>query len=349
MCRKNIKFTIFLSLIGLLSLILINSSDINNFNLMAFPTKNLMDSIRFFSNKGSIQNILAISMYVFIGLSPIYLLNLRLKKRKFIFSDLLLIILSFILFISFYMGLKTNTFEKSLFNNMYYIILNIIILNILLFYLILEYLHFIEDLKSKNFSKELKYGLYTINSILIISIFIVTFPYYYKSLQEITLNSPLSLENSSMITDNTLIDNVDHLYQKDELATSMFKDKFNDAIKSKSLNISYINLSINFINKVLPNLVAIWVSFLLIDILDDKIKDNPLDKIIKISSVGLKVIVVFSLLTNILNYFLIGKVYNTNFSLRIPFAIVIYLTFIMSITSYLKRNRELEKDNSLFI
>lgn len=349
--KKKSKIFYYLLIVGIIALAYFSPKPIDAVGVLAFPVRSLAGVLTSLASRGTLANVIAVFVYVFVCLSPIYLLNYKSRKRGFILADLLLILLSACLFAGIYFGIKSDKLPGEIFGkDLYFTIINVIALSILLAYLVLDYINSLEKTQGRDFNKPLKYVLYLINAVLIISIALVTIPSYYKAYKDIDQSSSEVLDeqdfeivdDEGQELDPELRDEIQDEISKSEVKNLPELDPFSDVSKP----LSKTSLGINFIHDILPSVIAIVVTCALIKLLDGKVDVN---RVTALSSLGLKCLVLFSVIRNVFTYFVMDKIHYASFEFNIPLAIIIYLVFVLTLATYIKRNRELEEDNQLFI
>lgn len=322
----------------------------NHSLILAFPMKSIIDLLKLIMTKGPIFNVIAIAVYVFVCLSPIYLFIYKNKKRGFIFADLILVFLSITLFYSLYISTLGVYTRGIIFGEDFNItVFNVINLSIFLAYIVIDYINSLEKTIKKDFSCQLKKLLHLVNGILLLSIFIGILPTYFNSYKVLEAREipadiwDLRDENGNPVNPEIKEDFIEEL--PNDLDNSEIPPEFS-AFANREISLSKLSLLLRFIKHILPVLLALAATVLAIRVLDGN--DN-LDCLIRLCSQGLKLTVLYSSLLNIFTYFVMDKIYDSKFNLEFPIAIILYLGLILTLAYYVKKNRELEEDNQLFI
>lgn len=290
-------------------------------SLMAFPFEQIGKGLRELSLSGGSDNILALVLYFLISLIPVMVLIDRYRKKKVKPEDLLLVILSGVLFAALYYMInpsKTGIFfgttpgftaGKAFLGGSIY--------SVLVAYIALKALRVFAGAQKEEVQKYLIFLLGFINIIFVFNVFGVIFGSYLEA-------------RKSFVEGNTF--------------------------PGQELFLSEVFLFLQHLVSALPYLLSIFIVFHLMNFIDEMRKDRFSGKVLAQASrltkqsIGIIAITVLSnMAIHVLQLLFINELREIHVTLVIPLLPLIFVLVVLLYTQLVKENQTLKEDNDLFI
>ena len=322
MKRKVYQRMLLLEAILLLLFFLLKANLPDLFSsLMAFPFEQIGKGLRVLSLSGGSGNIIALVLYFLISLIPVLFLLDRYRKRSVKPEDLLLVILSGVLFAALYYMVnpsKTGIFfgstpgfiaGKAFLGGSVY--------SVLVAYIALKALRVFAGAQKEEVQKYLIFLLGFINMIFVFNVFGLIFGSYLEA-------------RKSFVEGNT--------YWGQELL------------------LSEVFLVLQHLVSALPYLLSIFIVFHLMNFIDEMRKDRFSEEVLTQAtrltkqSIGLIALTVLSnMAIHLLQLLFINELREIHVTLVIPLLPLIFVLAVLLYTQLVKENQTLKEDNDLFI
>jgi len=288
---------------------------------MAFPFEQIAHVLRILSLSSPTGNVIAFLIYFIISLIPLMLLLIFSKKRKLKPEDILLIILTGILFGTLYYminpGTLTTMMGNALSASILKAFLGVIIYSVIAGYILLRILRTFSNSDKHSLYKYLKILLIILNVIFVFVIFGTLF------------NNMISSFNSFTVSNTA---------------------------PEQSLWLNYVFISLNYIISALPYIFNVFIVFKVMDLLAELNEDNYSDKSSALADnlsrwciKTLSITVVSNIIFNTLQLILIKKLLVIESMVQIPIFSIVFVLATLLMAKYINENRKLKSDNDLFI
>jgi hypothetical protein len=289
--------------------------------LLAFPYEQIGMGLRALSLTGNFGNLLAIALYAFLCLSPVFMLMLLKKKRLPYPEDYLLILLSLALFATIYFMINPSMLGPlmgSLWGvNMGKAILGGMVYSVLIGYIILRVLRLFYEAEMTSLQKYLSVLLCVMNML---------FVYYVFG----ACIGELKESFASLLASNTG--------------------------NEQNLGMTYIFLVLKYLVNVLPYGLNIIVVFAALNLLEelgaDRYSDTAVtaaEKLSRLCGISLATTILSLILFNILQLVFIKSLFVIKGTIQIPFTSVAFILGVLLLAQYIKENKQLKDDNDMFI
>lgn len=290
-------------------------------SIMAFPFEQIAHVLRILSLSSPTGNVIAFLIYFIISLIPLMLLLIFSKKRKLKPEDILLIILTGILFGTLYYminpGTLTTMMGNALSASILKAFLGVIIYSVIAGYILLRILRTFSNSDKHSLYKYLKILLIILNVIFVFVIFGTLF------------NNMISSFNSCTVSNTA---------------------------PEQSLWLNYVFISLNCIISALPYIFNVFIVFKVMNLLAEFNEDNYSDKSSALADnlsrwciKTLSITVVSNIIFNTLQLILIKKLLVIESMVQIPIFSIVFVLATLLMAKYINENRKLKSDNDLFI
>ena len=290
-------------------------------SIMAFPFEQIAHVLRILSLSSPTGNVIAFLIYFIISLIPLMLLLIFSKKRKLKPEDILLIVLTGILFSTLYYminpGTLTTMMGNALSASILKAFLGVIIYSVIAGYILLRILRTFSNSDKHSLYKYLKILLIILNVIFVFVIFGTLF------------NNMISSFNSFTVSNTA---------------------------PEQSLWLNYVFISLNYIISALPYIFNVFIVFKVMDLLAELNEDNYSDKSSALADnlsrwciKTLSITVVSNIIFNTLQLILIKKLLVIESMVQIPIFSIVFVLATLLMAKYINENRKLKSDNDLFI
>ena len=290
-------------------------------SIMAFPFEQIAHVLRILSLSSPTGNVIAFLIYFIISLIPLMLLLIFSKKRKLKPEDILLIILTGILFGTLYYminpGTLTTMMGNALSASILKAFLGVIIYSVIAGYILLRILRTFSNSDKHSLYKYLKILLIILNVIFVFVIFGTLF------------NNMISSFNSFTVSNTA---------------------------PEQSLWLNYVFISLNYIISALPYIFNVFIVFKVMDLLAELNEDNYSDKSSALADnlsrwciKALSITVVSNIIFNIIQLVMIKKLLVIESMVQIPIFSIVFVLATLLMAKYINENRKLKSDNDLFI
>lgn len=301
-------------------------------SVMAFPFEQIGLGLRSLSLSGTAGNIAAIIIYGLICLSPAAYLCFRRAKKQQGREDILLILLSALLFFAVYLIINPVYFAK-LFSvalggmtSIYNAILGGVVYSVLAAYLVFRLLRQVTDSETGRILKCLKILMAAICVILVYMIFA-------GGLAQVI----------------SAIDNL-------KAGNSSTGDIFGGVVFGESVFISGVFIVLQQFLKLLPYLleiIIIFVGFRLVDALDSDVYSDEVllhaGALARVCTKSIVIIMVSQIALNLLQLFAGAALLSASYSLSLPLSAVTFVLMALLLAKYLEQGKKLKDDNDMFI
>lgn len=290
-------------------------------SIMAFPFEQIAHVLRILSLSSPTGNVIAFLIYFIISLIPLMLLLIFSKKRKLKPEDILLIILTGILFGTLYYminpGTLTTMMGNALSASILKAFLGVIIYSVIAGYILLRILRTFSNSDKHSLYKYLKILLIILNVIFVFVIFGTLF------------NNMISSFNSFTVSNTA---------------------------PEQSLWLNYVFISLNYIISALPYIFNVFIVFKVMNLLAELNEDNYSDKSSALADSlsrwcikALSITVVSNIIFNIIQLVMIKKLLVIESMVQIPIFSIVFVLATLLMAKYINENRKLKSDNDLFI
>jgi hypothetical protein len=278
--------------------------------------------LRQLSLSGAVGNVIAIVLYLLVGMIPLGLYGMLWKKKKVTKADNILVLLSvFLLVVIYFMinpGLMSSVVladGRSLFCCTWY--------SVLLVYFVL-----------RGVEKSKEQDLQALQKMLRIVLYVVMVLLTWAIVMELLVNLPANIKEVK--EGNTMVE--DFFYE------------------GPSLVPTYVFLFCRSVIAALPNGLSIAVLFFCIKTLDVLLADSYCEKAVSlVKRVGnlckksLVIVVIAGMGSNVAQILFSSQLYQISIELNIPIMAVLFLLVIHIMARFIEENQKLKADNELFI
>ena len=322
MKRKSIYYVIFVEIILCIIAAVFNMtlSDMYT-SIVTFPFEQIALGLRWLSFSGSIGNLIAIVIFISIGVSPCIYLKIKIKKDNYRAEYLLLVLLSITLLIGLYLMINPAYTVHLLaligMEEAGKLVICSTIYSLITSYVILRMLRMLSKEESKHLLSHLKTILAILCVLAIFSIFGSGLNQFISSIRTVR-------------TGNTQI--------------------------TSSLYVTYTYLFIQFVLSNLSAIMVIWIIHYAVRLINSLIIDrygegtiSLAESLARASRISVVVIILSSLLQNIIQILLGKLLLSTNYTVELPITAVLFVIVTMLAAKYLAESRALKKDNEMII
>jgi hypothetical protein len=289
--------------------------------LMAFPFEQIALGLRTLSLSGDTGNIIAIVLYSALCLIPVAVLLLSGRKRNLHPEDILLVILSAVLFAVVYLMINPGMISPYLGSTDRHrvgkAILGSMVYSVLLGYVILRVLRFFSDADIGRLQKYLSALLSVLNVLFIYLAFGACL--------------------------GSLMDSLDGL-------------RAGNTGNEQHLGMSYIFLVLQYMVNALPYILNVLVVFASLNLLKELSTDRYCEaavtaarKLSHLCKTVLAITVVSNISYNLLQLVFIKRLLMVNSSVQIPLLSIAFVLAALLLAQYIKENKQLKDDNDMFI
>lgn len=293
------------------------------FSIFTFPMEQIGWGLRQLSLSGSLGNIFAIILYLFVGLIPVLVwLILKCKGRNCKRDYLLFLLSGFLLLVLYYM-INPGLIEigvvgvgKELWGGTFY--------SLLVGYLVLRILKKSEEAEMKGLQKGMQLLLYSV---------MVVFAYFI--VYEFLIHLPATIAT---------------VREANTAAVDIFGNP------EEGLMVTYIFLLLQSFISALPYALNVFLLFLgtkaIKELLTDAYSDQAVSAVKKIGTYCRKTlgIVVSSVAVFNVLQLLFGKLlYQIQITANIPLFSILFVVAILVVTRFVEENQKLKQDSDLFI
>lgn len=290
-------------------------------SIMAFPFEQIAHVLRILSLSSPTGNVIAFVLYFLISLIPLMFLLIFSKNHKLKAEDILLLVLTGILFAAIYFMINpatlTNMLGSTLSVSVIKAFLGVIIYSIIAGYVILRALRMFSNTDKSNLYKYLKILLAILNVIFIFLIFGTLFNNMIYSFNSFTANNNMPGQN---------------------------------------LWLNYVFILFNYIISALPYIFNVFIVFKVMNLLAELNEDNYSDKSSALADnlsrwciKTLSITVVLNIIFNIIQLVMIKKLLVIESMVQIPIFSIVFVLATLLMAKYINENRKLKSDNDLFI
>lgn len=289
--------------------------------LVAFPFEQIGLFLRYLSLSGTLGNIFALLLYGLISLSPV-ILYVYLRRQKEVFTeDLLLFVLSVILFVMIYYmvnpGMMSAVFSVNIPSQTGKAILSLTFYTVLMGFGVLKILRQFYDAGMEKITRYMKILLSFLSGYLVLLVFGEIFGRFMSA-------------RDALYSGNT---------------------ELGDGIAS-----SEAFLFLQYAAMALPYLLNIIVVLSIIEFLDAMGRDRyseeaslKADALSKLCRKTLTIIVGISIGFHVLQFMFLKTLTVVNTTLEIPFMPLIFILSVLILTQFVRENKALKQDNDMFI
>lgn len=284
--------------------------------ILGFPFEQIGDMLRKLSLGSGVGNVIAIAVYVLLSLSPLIIRLLFVKKKRIRIEDVLLVVLSGLLFGTLYLMINPMMLEE-IFGEVGMImngsIFGACIYSVLVGYFLIGMLRRLVKAEIGDFKRCAAPVMWLMNVMYVYVIVGQIFVQYLDTLKQLR-----SMDMDSVV------------------------------------NVGVI--SVTYIAETLPYVFSIFVVCALLKLFGelglDKYSEgtvNAAGRLSGISSVTLGITIVSSVLVNILQFVAASGLNSVKTSVSIPVEQIIFLTVALLMARYIGENKKLKEDNDMFI
>ena len=291
--------------------------------IMAAPFEQIGIGLRFLSLQGIFWNALALTIYVAIGLIPIWYLLRVVQKRGFQYEDSLLLVLSILLFLVVYWMANTDKIAKMfptgevLGLEVGKAILGCTVYSVLSAYLVLRILRLFSESKLEQLNQYLRILLGVLNVIFVWVIFGDCFGTLLESIK--TLNA-------------------------------------GNAGNESELDMTYAILGLRFVVEALPyalDIVTVFLALKLVDVMSsDRYSEDTVivaNQLSQWCAKTLAVVMISNMGLNLIQLIFANELRNMSSNVSIPVVSIAFVLAVLILARMIAENRTLKGDNDLFI
>ncbi len=288
---------------------------------MAFPFEQLGLGLRTLSLSGNVGNILSIILYSVTCLVPVFMLLKLRRRRKLQNEDMLLAILSILLFVVIYFmvnpGLLSTCLGTVAGQSIGKALLGGMVYSVLLGYVILRVLRLFFAADTGRLQKYISMLLFVLNILFVYLAFGAGF--------------------------GSLMDSFDAL-------------RTGNTGHEQQLGMSYVFLILKYVVNVLPYLLDILVIFAVLSLLKELSNNRyseasviAAEKLSHLCGVALAITVISNIIFNLLQLVFIKMLLVVNGTVQIPLLSIAFVLAVLLLAQFIKENKQLKDDNNMFI
>ncbi len=290
-------------------------------SVFAFPFEQAGFALRYLSLSGTSGNILALTLYAAICISPVLLYMMRYRKGKVFAEDLLLFVLSIILFAMIYFMINPGTmsavFPQGMPADIGKATISLTFYIVLMGYGVLKILRQFYDTGLLKITRYLRVLLSFLSGYYVLYVFGVIFGNFMKA-------------RDALYAGNTGL--------------------------GYGITASETFLFIRHAVMALPYLMNIIVVLAVIELLDEIGKDRyseetakSAESLTKLCRKTLTIIVSASMSFHLLQFMFLKNLSVADTTLEIPFMSLIFILSVLMLTQFVRENKALKQDNDMFI
>lgn len=324
---KKKLFYGFLILEALVCLFCFPNENENIFAFLNFPFLALSNMLRTLSLSGTTGNIIAWIIYIAVCIIPLIILIYNYhKKRVHHVEDLLLVLISILLFICLYFLINQN----EIIHTLGYLQIDMGILHLCssVYVFIVSYLvlHIIHTFPLADKNKLFYFLKIALAASIILFVFIICTSLHQNNISTSTQdNMPLDIYASNLLP-------IQHS------------------------NINQIFSLLNKVIQIIPYAACILIAFKVMHLLDELKKDRYSTQVLKdfhsISSISMKSLTTFIWLNitfHLLQLIFANQINNIVSTISFPVMPIFFILIALLLTQFTKENKALKEDNDLFI
>lgn len=285
-------------------------------SFLAFPYEQISQALRMLSLSSGLGNALALAAYLVISASPLILLAWSRTRRQLAAEDLLLPLLSLLLFRFLYLLINPGLNRNSLLTAQPDFS-GLILHSVLIAYLILR---LVRRLQSEDLKKP---GNYLKGFILLLMGYLVFAAFGPHVLNLLATMDSLQITNTMAGTD---------------------------------LLPTYLMIGLGYLVRILPLLLVVWIAFLTLDLLDAMSANAYSAEVVgtarrlsDASQQALILIVLSSLGFNLIQLLFADALLKIDLKLMIPLDLVLFSLGALLFARFIRDTRQLKEDHDLFI
>ncbi len=287
--------------------------------IAAFPFEQIGQGLRFLSAANSVGNVVAVTLYVLICLSPVVFGMITSAKHAPVQEDCLLVLLSVMLLAFLYEMVNPADIQKRM-PAMFDVdfgkaIMGQLIYSVLLAYLVLRFLRHSKTTDGKHMLRYLTILLGTLGAIFVYLAAGTAFGQFMDSLKGI-----------------------------------------GDFMGFTDSGASTVMLFVGFLVQATPYISCVIVIFAILNLLERFAKNRydeaavlAAQRLSKLSGALLTVAVLAGMIYNLLQFLLLKQLQNFNIHVDIPLIPIVFIMAIRLVTQVIRDNHKLQELNSLFI
>lgn len=295
-----------------------------NFHILNFPWEQIGWGLRQLSLSGAGGNVLAIVLFLLIGLLPCGAFVLLKKKGKALPIDWMLVVLTVVLFWVLYYMINPGLLPVAMVSGK--MLLGSAFYSVLIGYVVIRVI-------SGN-----KYAdVIALQKALRIVLYVVMVLFAWSVVAELFINLPAAIE----------------VVKEGNAAMGMPSNFLYDV---PDLTMTYVFLILQSVVNALPNALCGIVVLLCIRVLDELLRDaysqqaqTLVKRILRFCKKSLVVVVVSGMVLNLMQIALAHTLYQVNVEVNIPIFSILFFLVIHLIARYIEENQKLKLDNDLFI
>lgn len=293
--------------------------------LTAFPFEQIGILLRKMSLSGFIGNVLAIVIYILIGLIPVGLIWFLKRKKKLCMIDAVLMVLSVLLFVVVYFMINPGLFKETVPGGGK-IILGGTFYSVFFGYIVLRILYKCSRMDMDGLLRGLSIILYVVTALFVYMIFGSCFSGFLQNIQSLQAGNRVSeIDMGFSRTDPDMI-------------------------------LTCIFLVLQSVVNAVPYILDILVSFAGIRLLRALVKDPYADQTVfqaeKLSGLcvlSLAVTVITSMVFHIAQLIVHNRLYQIDCVVSIPLFSIAFVLTALLLAKFVRENQKLKQDNDLFI
>jgi len=284
--------------------------------ILGFPFEQIGGILRNLSLSGSVGNVIAIIIYILLSLSPVIIRLLFIKKKRLHAEDVLLMVLSGLLFGTFYLMINPMMLRE-IFGEIGTVmngsIFGACIYSVLVGYFLLGMLRRLVKAEAGEFKKCVTPVMWLMNIMYVYVIAGQIFVQYLDTIKQLKSMNMDSIMNVCVI-------------------------------------------SVTYIAEALPYVFSIFVVCALLRLFGELGVDkhsegavNAAGRLSRISLVTLGITIISSIIVNILKLLAAAGINHVKTTVSIPVEQIIFLMVALLIARYICENKKLKEDNDMFI
>lgn len=294
------------------------------FNILNFPLEQIGWGLRQLSLSGGVGNVVAILLFLFVGVLPCGVFLLLKKKGKALFIDWMLVGLSVVLLLVLYYMINPGLLPVSIIGSK--MLLGSAFYSVLIGYLVLRVIVGNRYVDTMVLQKSLCMMLY-----------VVMFLFAWSVVIEFFINLPATIQ----------------LVKEGNTTTGIMMDGFLD---EPDLTLTYAFLAMQSIVNALPNGLGAVAMFFCIRVLKELLRDAYseraqilIKRLIRYCKISLVVVVLSGMVLNLMQIMLAHLLYQVNVQIDIPIFSILFFLVIHLMARYIEENQKWKMENELFI
>ena len=294
------------------------------FNILNFPLEQIGWGLRQLSLSGGVGNVVAILLFLFVGVLPCGVFLLLKKKGKALFIDWMLVGLSVVLLLVLYYMINPGLLPVPIIGSK--MLLGSAFYSVLIGYLVLRVIVGNRYVDTMVLQKSLCMMLY-----------VVMFLFAWSVVIEFFINLPATIQ----------------LVKEGNATTGIMMDGFLD---EPDLTLTYAFLAMQSIVNALPNGLGAVAMFFCIRVLKELLRDAYseraqilIKRLIRYCKISLVVVVLSGMVLNLMQIMLAHLLYQVNVQIDIPIFSILFFLVIHLMARYIEENQKWKMENELFI